>query len=262
MWATDLPVLREDRRLSRRNAFNPLAVEGRATLGLPITLRRVTHHYGGPENDAARVTALRDVSLSIESGAFLAVMGASGSGKSTLLHVIGAIDRPTEGEVLLGERDIARLPESDLTLVRRGSIGFVFQFFNLVPTLTVRENVRFPLDLSGVSGNRDATARSVLERVRLDHRLDHYPSELSGGEMQRVALARAIVHRPPILLADEPTGNLDSQTGESILELLREIHAETGMTTVMATHSQHAAGFARHTLTMTDGVLSGHGAGS
>jgi putative ABC transport system ATP-binding protein len=231
-------------------------------LGLPITLKHVTHHYGSPDNVDARVTALRDVSLSVDDGAFLAVMGASGSGKSTLLHVIGAIDRPSQGEVLLGDRDIAGLPESELTLVRRHSIGFVFQFFNLIPTLTVRENARFPLDLSGGEGDHDASAKEVLERVGLGHRLDHYPSELSGGEMQRVALARAIVHRPPILLADEPTGNLDSHTGDSILELLREIQAETGMTTLMATHSDHAAAYTDRILTMTDGVLDAGGADS
>jgi len=229
-------------------------------LGLPIRLDGVTHHYGGADREQARVTALRAVSLSIEDSEFVAVMGASGSGKSTLLHVIGAIDRPAEGKVLLGDRDIARLPESELTLVRRTSIGFVFQFFNLVPTLKVRENVRFPLDLSGIAGNRDALALEVLQRVGLDHRLNHYPSELSGGEMQRVALARAIVHRPPILLADEPTGNLDSQTGESILQLLRELQLETGMTTVMATHSDHAATFAHKVVRMTDGALSDPGA--
>jgi len=231
-------------------------------LGLPIRLSGVTHHYGGANNEQARVTALRDVSLSIEDRAFVAIMGASGSGKSTLLHVIGAIDRPTEGDVLLGDRNIARLPESELTLVRRTSIGFVFQFFNLVPTLKVKENVRFPLDLSGAVGHRNAQALEVLQRVGLDHRLDHYPSELSGGEMQRVALARAIVHRPPILLADEPTGNLDSQTGESILQLIRELQSETGMTTLMATHSDHAATFAHSVMRMADGALSESGVGA
>lgn len=226
-----------------------------ANLGLPITLKDVTHHYGGSEGAGTRVTALRNVSLEVAQGAFLAVMGASGSGKSTLLHVVGAIDRPSHGEVLLGDREIARLPESELTLIRRSSIGFVFQFFNLVPTLTVHENVRFPLDLSGTAVNRDETARAVLDRVGLSHRLDHYPAELSGGEMQRVAIARAVVHRPPIILTDEPTGNLDSRTGDSILQLLCELHEETKATMLMATHSDRAASFAETILTIADGAL-------
>jgi putative ABC transport system ATP-binding protein len=226
-------------------------------LGLPVRLIDVTHRYGNSADEGTGTIALRNVTLEIDSGAFLAIMGASGSGKSTLLHLVGAIDRPTEGQVLLGDRNIARLPDSELTLVRRQSIGFVFQFFNLVPTLTAKENVRFPLDLSGAACNRNEAARAMLDRVGLAHRLDRYPSELSGGEMQRVAIARAIVHRPPILLADEPTGNLDSRTGETILELLRDVHAESGMTMLIATHSHHAATFAQGTLTIADGCLQG-----
>lgn len=230
---------------------------GRRDLGLPVRLIDVTHRYGGSADEGAGTIALSNVTLEIEPGAFRAIMGASGSGKSTLLHLVGAIDRPTAGKVLLGDRDIARLPDSELTLVRRQSIGFVFQFFNLVPTLTAMENVRFPLDLSGTAGNRSETARAMLDRVGLARRLDRYPSELSGGEMQRVAIARAVVHRPPILLADEPTGNLDSRTGETILELLRDVHAESGMTMLMATHSHRAATFAQGTLTIVDGCLQG-----
>ncbi len=224
-------------------------------MGLDIKLRSVTHRYGGSADEATGVIALRDVSLDFASGSFVAIMGASGSGKSTLLHMIGAIDRPTRGEVHLGERDIARLPEAELTLIRRQSIGFVFQFFNLIPTLTVRENVRFPLDMSGSAGEREAIALEILERVGLRHRTDHFPAELSGGEMQRVAIARAVAHRPPIVLADEPTGNLDSRTGESILELLRDLQRESGMTMLMATHSARAASFANEVLTIVDGAV-------
>jgi putative ABC transport system ATP-binding protein len=184
-------------------------------------------------------------------------MGASGSGKSTLLHIAGAIDRATAGRVLLGDVEISRMTDAELTLVRRERIGFVFQFFNLIPTLTVRENIRFPLDLLGTDSKaRAARVEEVLQRVGLAHRAKHYPSELSGGEMQRVAIGRAIVHRPPVLLTDEPTGNLDSRTGETILELLREIHRLDQPTIVMATHSDHAASFASSTVRVTDGRIS------
>lgn len=226
-------------------------------MGIPIHFENVSHRYGGSEDEGVGVVALDDVSLELEAGSFTAIMGASGSGKSTLLHIAGAIDRATSGRVLLGDVEISRMTDAALTLVRRESIGFVFQFFNLIPTLTVRENVRFPLDLLGTDPKaRAARVEEVLQRVGLAHRAKHYPSELSGGEMQRVAIGRAIVHRPPVVLADEPTGNLDSRTGETILELLREIHRLDQPTIVMATHSDHAASFASSTVRVTDGRIS------
>ncbi|MGK2856474.1 MAG: ABC transporter ATP-binding protein [Thermoanaerobaculia bacterium] len=226
-------------------------------MGIPIRFENVSHRYGGSEDEGVGVVALDDVSLELEAGSFTAIMGASGSGKSTLLHIAGAIDRATSGRVLLGDVEITRMSDAALTLVRRERIGFVFQFFNLIPTLTVRENVRFPLDLLGTDPKaRAARVEEVLQRVGLAHRARHYPSELSGGEMQRVAIGRAIVHRPPVVLADEPTGNLDSRTGETILELLREIHRLDEPTIVMATHSDHAASFASSTVRVTDGRIS------
>lgn len=226
-------------------------------MGIPIRFENVSHRYGGSEDEGVGVVALDDVSLELEAGSFTAIMGASGSGKSTLLHIAGAIDRATSGRVVLGDVEISRMTDAELTLVRRERIGFVFQFFNLIPTLTVRENIRFPLDLLGTDSKaRAARVEDVLQRVGLAHRAKHYPSELSGGEMQRVAIGRAIVHRPPVLLTDEPTGNLDSRTGETILELLREIHRLDQPTIVMATHSDHAASFASSTVRVTDGRIS------
>ena len=226
-------------------------------MGIPIHFENVSHRYGGSEDEGVGVVALDDVSLELEAGSFTAIMGASGSGKSTLLHIAGAFDRATSGRVLLGDVEIPRMTDAALTLVRRERIGFVFQFFNLIPTLTVRENVRFPLDLLGTDSKaRAAQVEEVLQRVGLAHRAKHFPSELSGGEMQRVAIGRAIVHRPSVVLADEPTGNLDSRTGETILELLREIHRLDQPTIVMATHSDHAASFASSTVRVTDGRIS------
>ena len=228
-------------------------------MGTAVHLENVTHRYR-ESGGGAEVAAIRDLTLSVEAGEFLVVMGESGSGKSTLLHLIGAIDRPTRGSVLLGDQRISDLPEKRLTLVRRHQVGFIFQFFNLIPTLTVQENVEFPLRLAGVS-RKEARGRSeeVLARVKLSARSTHYPNELSGGEMQRVSIARAIVHRPPILLADEPTGNLDSRTGETVLELLREIHEIDKPTIVMATHSERAASFGKRMIEMLDGRILGNG---
>jgi putative ABC transport system ATP-binding protein len=226
-------------------------------MGIPIRLENVGHRYGRSDDEGAGVIALEDISLELGAGSFTALMGASGSGKSTLLHIIGAIDRATSGSVFLGNLEISSMSDAQLTLVRRERIGFVFQFFNLIPTLTVRENIRFPLDLLGTdAGARGTRVDEVLERVGLAPRATHYPAELSGGEMQRVAIGRAIVHHPPLLLADEPTGNLDSRTGETILELIRELHAVEGPTIVMATHSDHAASFASSTIRVTDGRIA------
>jgi putative ABC transport system ATP-binding protein len=220
---------------------------------LQISLQHVSHDYG-PSDESAPVHVLDDVSLEIASGDFAVLMGASGSGKSTLLNLIGAVDRPTRGRVFLGDAETSALDESRLTGLRRTSIGFIFQFFNLIPTLTVFENVAFPLSLAKrpKAEIRDRV-EEVLRGVGLAHRATHYPNELSGGEMQRVAIGRAIVHRPPLLLADEPTGNLDSKNGALILELIRELHQSLRPTIVMATHSDAAAGFGDYIVRVEDG---------
>jgi putative ABC transport system ATP-binding protein len=218
-----------------------------------ISLQNVSHDYG-PSDESAPVHVLDDVSLEIASGDFAVLMGASGSGKSTLLNLIGAVDRPTRGRVFLGDAETSALDESRLTMLRRTSIGFIFQFFNLIPTLTVFENIAFPLSLAK-RPKREIAERvdEVLRRVDLTKRATHFPNELSGGEMQRVAIGRAIIHQPPLILADEPTGNLDSKNGALILELIREVHQSLKPTIVMATHSAHAAGYGDYVIQMSDG---------
>ncbi len=221
-----------------------------------ISLQHVSHDYGASD-ESAPVHVLDDVSLEIASGDFAVLMGASGSGKSTLLNLIGAVDRPTRGRVFLGDAETSAFDESRLTTLRRTSIGFIFQFFNLIPTLTVFENVAFPLSLAKRPKSEIAErVDEVLRRVGLTHRATHYPNELSGGEMQRVAIGRAVVHRPPLILADEPTGNLDSKNGALILDLIREVHDSLKPTIVMATHSTQAAGYGDYVVQITDGRAS------
>jgi putative ABC transport system ATP-binding protein len=221
-----------------------------------ISLQHVSHDYG-PSDESAPVHVLDDVSLEIASGDFAVLMGVSGSGKSTLLNLIGAVDRPTRGRVFLGDAETSALDESRLTMLRRTSIGFIFQFFNLIPTLTVFENVAFPLSLAKLPKSEIAErVDEVLRRVGLTQRAKHYPNELSGGEMQRVAIGRAVIHRPPLLLADEPTGNLDSKNGASILELIREVHDAFKPTIIMATHSDAAAAFGDYIVRVEDGRVS------
>jgi len=223
---------------------------------LQVRLEHVTHVYAGSD-EAAAVQVLNDVSLDIAPGAFAVLRGASGSGKSTILNLIGAVDRPTSGRVYLGGIETSAASEQHLTLLRRKSIGFVFQQFNLIPTLTVFENVAFPLSLAKVNRRDiDSRTRAMLERVGLAHRASHYPNELSGGEMQRVAIGRAVIHRPPLIVADEPTGNLDSKNGASVLELIRSIHETEHPTIVMATHSDAAAAFGEYTISVADGNVS------
>lgn len=207
------------------------------------------------EAEAGSVEAVRDVSLEIRAGEFVAVTGPSGCGKSTLLHMMGAMDRPTRGEVWIGELPVHRLSEDDLTGVRRTRVGFVFQFFHLLPTLTVEENVALPLLLAGDEEPELERIRSLLEAVGLGHRLGARPTQLSGGERQRVALARAVVHKPSLILADEPTGNLDSESGQGVLELLSGM-AAGGTTVVMATHSDMAGSWAQREVRMKDGSLA------
>ncbi len=220
-----------------------------------VRLDHVSHDYGGSDESAA-VHVLEDVSLEIASGDFAVLMGASGSGKSTLLNLIGAVDRPTSGKVWLGDVETSTLSESRLTELRRTTLGFIFQFFHLIPTLNVFENVAFPLSL--VRKPRAEIAErvdGVLRRVGLAHRAKHFPNELSGGEMQRVAIGRAIVHEPRLILADEPTGNLDSKNGVMILELMRELHAALRPTIVMATHSDRAAAYGDYVISVSDGRI-------
>ena len=205
---------------------------------------------------AARpVVALDSIDLAISGGEFLAVVGPSGGGKSTLLHLVAGIDRSTSGSIRVRGRDVATLSERELTLYRRREVGVVFQFFNLLPHLTVRENVELPRLLDG---ERDAAARAteLLDRVDLSPRSDAYPGELSGGEMQRAAIARGLVTGARLLLADEPTGNLDSRHGDEVLSLLDEVRRERGVTLILATHSETAARRADRVVELTDGRLS------
>ena len=213
-----------------------------------VAVRNVVRDYiqGG-----TLIHALRGVSLSVSPGEFLAITGPSGSGKSTLLHVIGGLDRPDSGHVLLEGRELSSLPDEEVALVRRRRIGFVLQFFNLMPTLTSEENAAFPLLLDGIPDALER-ARVRLAAVGLAERAEHRPSQLSGGEQQRVALARALVTEPAIVLADEPTGNLDSLTGEDILKLLRAT-ADAGQTIIMVTHDARAAAFADRIVRLVDG---------
>ncbi len=221
-----------------------------------LRLERVTHIYPATD-ESPPVQVLNDVSLEIGSGDFAVIMGASGSGKSTLLNLIGAVDRPTWGRLFLGEDETSALPERALTMLRRRSIGFIFQFFNLIPTLNVFENVAFPLSLNGNRRDEiEGRVEEALRRVGVSHRATHYPSELSGGEMQRVAIARAIIHHPPLILADEPTGNLDSRNGELVLDLIRSIHDERAATIVMATHSERAASRGDYVIHIADGQVT------
>ncbi|HWP57705.1 MAG TPA: ABC transporter ATP-binding protein [Candidatus Acidoferrales bacterium] len=220
-----------------------------------IRLLDVHKVYGQGSNE---VTALAGVSLEIARGDFVSIIGPSGSGKSTLLHLIGGLDRPTRGDVLIDGRIISRLPDRDLTRFRRAKIGFVFQFFNLLPLLTARENVMLPLVLDG-RGRAEAAARAnaLLERVGLGGRAEHTPDQLSGGEMQRVAIARALAFSPSILLADEPTGNLDSKSGEAVLDLIRRVNREERCTVVMVTHNERAARYAGRIVYLSDGTIVG-----
>ena len=205
----------------------------------------------------ARVSALAGVSFTVERGDFVALMGPSGCGKSTLLHLCGAMDRPTSGTLRLNDRDLATMEDDELTRVRREQVGFVFQFFNLLPTLTVSDNIALPCLLAGVKAtDAESRAAALAERVGITHRLHHYPQQISGGEMQRAAIARALVHQPLLVVADEPTGNLDSENGANVLALLKGLNGEMGVTILLATHSTDVAGAARRVLNMRDGKFA------
>jgi ABC-type lipoprotein export system ATPase subunit len=218
-----------------------------------LSVEHVTRRYAAGETPVAAVT---DVSLTLESGDFVALVGPSGCGKSTLLHLCGAMDHPTAGRIRLEGAVLSDLDDEALTRVRRERVGFVFQFFNLLPTLTVGENVALPLLLTGRRlAEAEPAARALLDRVGLGRRLRHYPAQISGGEMQRAAVARALIHQPALLVADEPTGNLDSDNGARILALLTELNRETGVTMLLATHAAEIAAGATRIVRMRDGRI-------
>lgn len=217
-----------------------------------LSLEQVSKTYGEHQ-----VKALSAVNLQIARGEFVSLMGASGCGKSTLLNLIAGLDRLTSGRILFEGTDVTGLDDEALTALRAGKIGFVFQFFNLLSTLTVEENVGLPLELAGgtSAGAIKKRIEETLEQVGMVKRLKFYPAQLSGGEMQRVAIARAIVHRPPLVVADEPTGNLDSENGVKVLELLKELNGTHKQTIVMATHSEEAGAVGHRIVRMKDGMV-------
>jgi putative ABC transport system ATP-binding protein len=219
--------------------------------GPVVTAHEVTRRYG--EGDTA-VDALRGVSLEIEPSKLTAIMGPSGSGKSTLMHILAALDRPTSGHVTIAGTTLGEISDTEITKIRRKHIGFVFQFFNLLPMLTAEENVLLPLSIAGQKPDR-AEFEELINKVGLADRRSHRPSELSGGQQQRVAIARALVSKPTVVFADEPTGNLDSKTGGEILELLHESVDALGQTMVMVTHEARAASFADRVLFLADGQI-------
>lgn len=205
--------------------------------------------------DLMETIALDGVSIDVKEGEFVAVMGPSGCGKSTLLNILGLLDTPTEGTYYLGDKEVAALREKERSAYRRGKIGFIFQSFNLIEELTVEENVALPLTYLGVKGKeRSRRVSEVVERMGISHRLHHYPAQLSGGQQQRAAIARALVYRPGLILADEPTGNLDSKNGIEVMELLRELN-KAGTTIVMVTHSLRDASYAGRIINLFDGKV-------
>jgi putative ABC transport system ATP-binding protein len=226
--------------------------------GVAVRAERVSRHY---EMGAAVIRAVDDVTLEVRAGEFVALLGSSGSGKSTLLNLMAGLDRPTGGAIFANGRNLSELSSLELARYRSKTVGMVFQSFNLLPRMTLEENVELPLRLAEVDrGERGKRVQEALERVKLEKRLSHRPSELSGGEQQRAALARALVNRPTLLFADEPTGNLDSATGESIMLLLKEIQQNLGMTIVMVTHERPLAErFANRIVALADGKLLSDG---
>jgi putative ABC transport system ATP-binding protein len=232
----------------------PPAVISPDAVGAPaVALRDVRKVYGKGDNE---VVALDGVSLSLARGSFTAIMGPSGSGKSTLLHVAAGLDRPTSGSIELGDAELEKLSERQLTILRRERIGFVFQAFNLMPSLTVTQNIGLPMRLDGHRVRR-SDVREVAARVGLGERLRHRPAQLSGGQQQRVAIARALVTRPEVVFADEPTGALDRKTGRGVLALLREVVDGDGHTVVMVTHDPVAAAHADRVIVLADGRIEG-----
>jgi len=232
-------------------AANAAAEAEGAYRGPVVAAKDVTRRYG--EGETA-VDALRGVSLDVSRGKLTAVMGPSGSGKSTLMHILAGLDRPTSGEITVEGTEISKLKDSDLTKLRREHIGFVFQFFNLLPMLTAEENVVLPLTIAGEKPDKK-WLDELLGKIGLADRRTHRPAELSGGQQQRVAIGRALVSRPTVVFADEPTGNLDSKTSDEILELMRDSVDTLGQTTVMVTHDARAAAIADRILFLDDGLI-------
>ena len=205
--------------------------------------------------DDVETWALQNVSLEVKEGEFVAIMGPSGCGKSTLLNILGLIDNPTEGTYMLNNKDVSQMQENERTELRKGMIGFVFQSFNLIEELNVVENIELPLLYMGISrSERRRRVNEIMERVGIAHRAKHFPCQLSGGQQQRVAIARAVIPSPKIILADEPTGNLDSRNGREVMDLLAELHRE-GTTIIMVTHSQHDANYADRIVNLFDGEV-------
>jgi putative ABC transport system ATP-binding protein len=216
-----------------------------------VTAKDVRRRYG---EGAAAVDALAGVSVDFERGRYSAIMGPSGSGKSTLMHILAGLDRPTGGSVVLDGVEITELDDADLTRLRRDKLGFIFQFFNLLPVLTAEENIVLPLSIAGEKPDREWLGR-LVETVGLSDRLTHRPAELSGGQQQRVAVARALVSKPAVVFADEPTGNLDSKSSEEVLRMLRQSVDELGQTVVMVTHDPEAAAYADRLIVLRDGLV-------
>jgi putative ABC transport system ATP-binding protein len=207
------------------------------------------------EGTRAEVSAIQDINLKISNGEFVAIQGVSGSGKSTLLHCLGCLDTPTRGKVYIDGKDISKLSEDELALIRRKKIGFVFQFFNIIPSLTALQNVELPMIFSGIDKTkRTKKAKQLLEKVGLGKRMDHKSSELSGGEIQRVAIARALANDPILLMADEPTGNLDSKSGKEIIDIFNKLNSE-GRTVVVITHDPAIAKHAKRKIRIKDGMI-------
>ncbi len=229
----------------------PLSPMQARETGPVVVATDVTRRFGQGET---AVDALRGVSVSVPAAKLTAVMGPSGSGKSTLMHILAGLDKPTSGSVMVAGKELTELGDTELTRLRRDHIGFVFQFFNLLPMLSAEENITLPLAIAGVKPER-AWMDELISSVGLGNRLSHRPSELSGGQQQRVAIARALVSRPDVVFADEPTGNLDSKTGGEILELLRHTVADLGQTVVMVTHEARAAAIADTVLFLADGNI-------
>ncbi len=217
-----------------------------------ITLKNISKVF---QTEEVETWALQNVSLQVKKGEFVAIMGPSGCGKSTLLNILGLLDNPTEGTYLLDGTDVSRMQEDERTELRKGKLGFVFQSFNLIDELTVLENIELPLLYMNVhKKERRQKVKEVVERVAMSHRAGHFPAQLSGGQQQRVAIARAVISRPHIILADEPTGNLDSKHGKEVMELLKELHRE-GTTIIMVTHSLHDANYAERIINLFDGEI-------
>lgn len=218
-----------------------------------IQFKNVSKYY---DSGSGRITALSNVSLEINKGDFVTVMGPSGGGKTTLLNCVGGLDQPDEGEIFLHGQPLSPMSDSELTRLRGREIGFVFQFFNLMPTLSVQENVELPLLLNRLMDNGADRAKTLLDYVGLGRRSQSFPAELSGGEMQRVAIARALVHQPSIILADEPTGNLDSENGVHLLDLLKKIRQDFQTTLVVATHNPQIASYGNRHFEIRDGKIT------